>query len=161
MIETCRLKNIVIFIQTILSFGKENFVLSRRIINSDVPFAQKIWDSLACSCCSCLVSGSNFLLSYICPFCLGTVNKLSGKELLATAGFAAYKDGHEVCDGDGDVSMEDSVNDDGSYAPPIGDQGQENVNQSNALASDMENPVRLEVCDSALRKWAKIDLPKQ
>lgn len=57
--------------------------------------------------------------------------------------------------------MEDSVNDDGSYAPPIGDQGQENVNQSNALASDMENPVRLEVCDSALRKWAKIDLPKQ
>ena len=38
-----------------------------------------------------------------------------------------YKDGHEVCQGDGDVSTEDSVNEGSSDAPPIGDQGHENV----------------------------------
>ena len=62
----------------------------------------------------------------------------------------AYKDGHKVCDGDGICD-----------APPIRDQGQENVNQSNAVASNTENPVNLEVFDSAPRKWAKSNLPKQ
>ena len=41
----------------------------------------------------------------------------------------ACKDGHEVCDGDGDISIADSVNEGSSDAPLIGDQGQENVNQ--------------------------------
>ena len=85
---------------------------------------QKIWDSLAYSCCSCSVSGSNFLLSYPCPFCLGTVKNLSGIQLLATADFVANKDGHEVCNDYGDVSMRDSVNEGSSDAPPIGDQDQ-------------------------------------
>ena len=97
--------------------------------NSDVPFVQKIWNSWACSCCSYSVSGLNFLLTYPCPFCLGTVNNLSGKQPLATDDFVAYKDGHEVCDGDGDISIEDSVNEGSSDAPPIDDQGQENVKQ--------------------------------
>ena len=71
-----------------------------------------------------------------------------------------YKDGHEVYDGDSDVSMEDSVNEDSFDAPLIGDKDQENVNQSNTVASNTENPVRLEVFDSAPRKGAKVDLPK-
>ena len=51
--------------------------------------------------------------------------------VLATADFV--EDGHDVCDGDGSVSMEDSVNEYSSDAPPIADQGQENVKQSNTL----------------------------
>ena len=57
--------------------------------------------------------------------------------------------------------MKDSVNEDSSDAPPIGDQDQQNMNQSNPVASNMENHVRLEVFDSVPIKWAKIDLPKQ
>ena len=71
-----------------------------------------------------------------------------------------YKDGHEVCDVDGDASIENILNEGSSDAPPIGDQGQENANQSNAVASSTENPVSLEVFDSAPRKWAKINLSK-
>ena len=81
--------------------------------------------------------------------------------VLATADFVAYEGGHEVCGGDGGVSMEDSVNECSSDAPPIGDQGQENVKQSNTLASNTENPVRLKVFDSVPKKWAKIHLPKR
>lgn len=51
------------------------------------------------------------------------------KTAITTDDFVAYKDGHEVCDGDGDISIEDSVNEGSSDAPPIGDQGQENVKQ--------------------------------
>ena len=72
-----------------------------------------------------------------------------------------YKDVREVCHGDGDVSTEDNLNEGSSDAPPIGDQGQENANQGNAVASNTENLVRLEVFDSPPRKWAKIDLPKR
>ena len=57
--------------------------------------------------------------------------------------------------------MEDSVNESSSDAPPIGDQGQENVNQSNTVASNRENPVRLKVFGSVPSKWAKIYLPKR
>ena len=81
--------------------------------------------------------------------------------VLATADFVAYEDGHDVSDGDGSVSMEDSLNECSSDAPPIGDQGQENVKQSNTLTSNLENPVRLKVFDSVPKKWAKIYLPKQ
>ena len=79
--------------------------------------------------------------------------------VLATADFD--EDGHDVCDGDGSVSMEDSVNEYSSDAPPIADQGQENVKQSNTLTSNTENPVRLKVFDSVPKKWAKIYLPKR
>ena len=76
--------------------------------NADVAFVQKVWDSLVCFCCSCSFSGSNLFLTYPCPFCLGTVSNLSGKQLLATADVVAYKDGHEVYDDDGDISMEEA-----------------------------------------------------
>ena len=81
--------------------------------------------------------------------------------VLATADFVAYEDGHDASDGDGSVSMEDSLNECSSDAPPIGDQGQENVKQSNTLTSNLENPVRLKVFDSVPKKWAKIYLPKR
>lgn len=81
--------------------------------------------------------------------------------LLATTDFVAYKDGHEVCDSDGDFSVGDSVNEGSTDVPLIGDQDQENVNQSYVVLSNLEHLVWLEVFDSAPRKWAKIDLPKR
>ena len=48
-----------------------------------------------------------------------------------------------------------------SDAPFISNYSQENMNQSNTVASSTENPVRLEVFESASKKWAKINLPKQ
>ena len=48
--------------------------------------------------------------------------------------------------------MKGSVNEGICNAPPIGDQGQENLKQSNDVASNTENPVMLEFFDSAPRK---------